>query len=127
MRDLISRVSWPQVAALACVVFGTVAFFVFVPPHTLDKIAAWDWKAIVAGTLALAGALGGTVGGPLVRKREPSALPSLPPMSIPPLSMPPLPPLPETPTTIDSPRARRRSETPPADSMRPATRRGSEE
>jgi hypothetical protein len=107
MRDLISRVSWPQVAALACVVFGTVAFFVFVPPHTLDKIAAWDWKAIVAGTLALAGALGGTVGGPLVRKREPSALPSLPPMSIPPPSMPPpsiVPPeLPGTPTNPGKP------------------------
>ncbi len=102
MRDLLARLSWPQVAALCAIIGGTVAFLVLVPPHTLDTIAAWNWGAIVSGTVAVIGALGGAVGGPLVKPREQSPFPSLPPMSMPPPSIMP-PELPGTPTNPGKP------------------------
>jgi hypothetical protein len=79
METFWQRLSWPQVAALGLVIGGTIAFLVLVPPDTLERIARYDWGAIVAGTLAIAGALFGTAGGPIVRPR--TGPPSLPPMS----------------------------------------------
>jgi hypothetical protein len=121
VRDLVARISWTQVAALALVIGGAVGALAWTPAATIEKIAAADWRAIGAAVVLVIGALQGTLGGAIVRKREPPA--TLYP-SLPPLSMPPLPPIPETPTAIESPRARRRSETP--SDLRPASRREEE-
>jgi hypothetical protein len=96
VKDLWDRLSLTQLGALALVIGGTIGFFVFIPPRTLEIIGAWNWLAIMSGTLALVGAIRGTVGGPLVKPRE---MPSIPPMSIPPPSvMPPPPEIPGSPT-----------------------------
>ena len=103
MRDLVGRISWPQLAALAMVIGGALAALLFTPPATIEKIAAADWRAIGGAVVLVIGALQGALGGHVVRPREQQALPSLPPMSMPP------PPIPETPT-VRSMRPRPRGE-----------------
>jgi hypothetical protein len=111
-RELLTRLSWPQVAAFGFIVAGLVGFLVFVPPSTLDKIAAWDWRAIASGVVMVIGALQSALGGSMVKPRSPLVLPSIPPMP-PPTMPPPEPDAYEDRTPSESPTAKRRSVPPP--------------
>lgn len=64
-RSLVARLHWPQVAALAVVVAGTVTALVFVPTSTW---AAIPWESILAGVAAVGGAGASALLGPLVRR-----------------------------------------------------------
>jgi hypothetical protein len=99
VRDLLSRIAWPQLAALAMVIGGALAALLFTPPETIEKIAAADWRAIGGAVVLVIGALQGALGGAPIRPRE---MPSIPPMSMPPPSMVP-PELPGTPTNPGKP------------------------
>jgi hypothetical protein len=98
VRDLLSRIAWPQLAALAMVIGGALAALLFTPPETIEKIAAADWRALAGAVVLVIGALQGALGGKPVRDRDTV----FPPMSMPPPSIAP-PEIPGTPTSPGKP------------------------
>lgn len=134
MMELVRRLSWPQVVALAVLVTGGVVALIFVPADRWEVIAGVI-ATLVAGT-------GGVIGGPLVRTPEAQhehdvtrasrrrarevQRQALEVLSEPPPNHVPTPETPETSTLsstdatpASSPRAARRRDTPPASTFHP--------
>lgn len=89
MRDVWTRLHWPQVTVLAIFAASVVAALWLTPPETIDRVAALDWRAIASVVVGVCSALAGIFGGPVVRPKEDQSvrLTSLPPLPLP--SMPP--------------------------------------
>lgn len=114
------RIAWPQAVVLVAFLASVVAALALTPMALIEKAAQADWKAIGAVVIGVLTALGGIVGGPLVksrgddldepmrRRRKPWEVDGYDD---------------EDPTGPQSPRALERRDRPPGDSSRPRSRR----
>lgn len=68
MKEMLDRLHWPQVAALAIAVAGLVLALVFVPPATW---AAIPWQAIIAAVVSIGAGGASALLGPLLAPRTP--------------------------------------------------------
>lgn len=76
MKDILSRLNWPQVAALASVIGGVSLTLIFAP---IDW-AALPWEAIIGGTITIAGVVYGATQDRVVsRPTTPPTTPPAPP------------------------------------------------
>lgn len=66
MNSLLDRIHWPQVAALAVVVGGTVTAIVLVPESKWEHI---PWTAIGAGAAAVIAAIASAFQNPVLKAR----------------------------------------------------------
>lgn len=67
MKDMLDRLHWPQVAALAIAVAGLVLALIFVPAATW---AAIPWQAILAAVVSIGAGGASALLGPLVRPTD---------------------------------------------------------
>jgi hypothetical protein len=70
MNNLLDRIHWPQVGALAVVVGGTVTAIVLVPESKWEHI---PWTAIGAGAAAVVAAVASAFQDALIKRKTTTA------------------------------------------------------